>query len=142
MAVFNPTYQPTSIYEPSYNTQMRQMLNPYMMNQTPQMNNSNTGFIWVQGEAAAKAYPVAAGNTVLLMDSESQVLYIKSTDATGKPLPMETYDLVKREDPVASEEKETVEYVSKDEVMRMISEAVKKENKNYNKHNPQKKEDK
>ena len=64
------------------------------MNQPQQTNNA--GFVWVQGEAAAKAYPVAAGNSVLLMDSDAPVLYMKSTDNTGKPLPMETYDLVKR----------------------------------------------
>lgn len=65
------------------------------MNQ-PQQQTNNAGFVWVQGEAAAKAYPVAAGNSVLLMDSDAPVLYMKSTDNTGKPLPMETYDLVKR----------------------------------------------
>lgn len=59
--------------------------------------STNNGFVWVQGEAGAKAYPVAAGNSVLLMDSENPVLYMKSTDSSGKPLPIETYDLVKRE---------------------------------------------
>lgn len=73
---------------------------PYQQNQVPmnqpQLQANNAGFVWVQGEAAAKAYPVAAGNSVLLMDSDAPVLYMKSTDNTGKPLPMETYDLVKR----------------------------------------------
>ena len=66
------------------------------MNQ-PQQQSNNAGFVWVQGEAAAKAYPVAPGNSVLLMDSDAPVLYMKSTDTTGKPLPLEVYDLVKRE---------------------------------------------
>lgn len=81
-------------------------MNPYARYQTavplqqPQPSNqqgNTSGFVWVQGEAGAKAYPVAAGNSVLLMDSENPVLYLKSTDAYGKPLPMEIYDLVKRE---------------------------------------------
>lgn len=72
---------------------------PQMQMQQPQQNQptGNAGFVWVQGEAGAKAYPVAAGNSVLLMDSEAPVLYMKSTDSSGRPLPIETYDLVKRE---------------------------------------------
>ena len=65
----------------------------YQMASQPQ----NQSIVWVQGEAGAKAYPVAAGQSVLLMDSEDAVLYVKSTDQTGRPLPMESYDLVKRE---------------------------------------------
>lgn len=77
-------------------TQMPQM--PAQSYQQPvQQQQTNSGFVWVQGEAGAKAYPVAAGNSVLLMDSENPVLYMKSTDATGRPLPMEVYDLVRRD---------------------------------------------
>lgn len=88
-----------------YQNQMQQ---PQMSYQQPQQMNyqqqayqmapqGNQSIIWVQGEAGAKAYPVAAGQSVLLMDSEDAVLYVKSTDVTGRPLPMESYDLVKRE---------------------------------------------
>ena len=45
----------------------------------------NTGLIWVQGEEAARAYLVAPGSTVVLWDSEKQVVYIKSADASGMP---------------------------------------------------------
>lgn len=81
----------------SYQNQMPQMQMPQM--QQPQQNQpaGNSGFVWVQGEAGAKAYPVGAGHSVLLMDSEAPVLYMKSTDSSGRPLPIETYDLVKRE---------------------------------------------
>lgn len=88
-----------------YQNQMQQ---PQMSYQQPQQMNyqqqayqmapqGNQSIIWVQGEAGAKAYPVAAGQSVLLMDSEDAVLYVKSTDQTGRPLPMESYDLVKRD---------------------------------------------
>ena len=40
---------------------------------------------WVQGIEGAKAYPVGAGNTMLLMDSETQVMFIKSADQSGIP---------------------------------------------------------
>ena len=51
--------------------------------QAPQ--NQQTGLIWVQGEAAAKSYMVAPGNTVQLWDSEEKVIYLKSADASGMP---------------------------------------------------------
>ena len=63
-------YQPAQMY---YTPQVQQ----------PQQNN---GMIWVQGEAAAKSYPVTTPNTtVQLWDSESQTVYLKSTDASGMP---------------------------------------------------------
>lgn len=43
------------------------------------------GIIWVQGEAGAKSYIVASGNTVLLMDSEGNKFYLKSVDNAGMP---------------------------------------------------------
>ena len=52
----------------------------------PQMQAPQTnGPIWVQGEAGAKSYLVAPGTTVVLWDSEAQVIYLKSADASGMP---------------------------------------------------------
>lgn len=65
-------------------------------NAQAQQNNQIT---WVQGEAAAKAYPVGAGNSVLLMDSENSVFYIKSTDQTGMPQPLRVFDYSERKSP-------------------------------------------
>lgn len=48
-------------------------------------NQQNSGIIWVQGEAGAKSYMVAPNTTVQLWDSESQVIYLKSADASGMP---------------------------------------------------------
>ncbi|MBP5728577.1 MAG: hypothetical protein J6Y48_16010 [Clostridia bacterium] len=62
---------PYNIYPATYH-------NPYLQ----QQNNS---IIWVQGEAGAKSYLVAPNNTVQLWDSESQVIYLKSADASGMP---------------------------------------------------------
>ena len=50
-----------------------------------QQTSSNAGIIWIQGESAAKSYLVAPGATVVLFDSESQTIYLKSADATGLP---------------------------------------------------------
>lgn len=72
-------YQPAQMYYPSpQNTQAQQM-------QQVQQPQSNNGIIWVQGEAGAKSYLVAPNTTVQLWDSESQVIYLKSADASGMP---------------------------------------------------------
>ena len=47
-----------------------QQVYPQMQAQQPQQPQN--GIQWVQGEAGAKSYLVAAGNTVMLMDSETQ----------------------------------------------------------------------
>ena len=52
---------------------------------------------WVSGEAGAKSWMVAAGNTVLLMDSENQTFYLKSADPSGMPLPLRIFDYKERE---------------------------------------------
>ena len=54
------------------------------------------GIVWVQGEAGAKSYLVGAGQSVLLMDSEGSCFYIKSTDASGMPLPLRIFDYTER----------------------------------------------
>lgn len=98
---WNPSYYPTNANAQPYSGSGMQTAVPMNQVQQPQQTSQsacNQGFVWVQGEAGAKAYPVAAGNSVLLMDSESPVLYMKSTDISGRPLPIETYDLVKREE--------------------------------------------
>lgn len=46
---------------------------------------ATSNIYWVQGLEGAKAYPVGAGNTVLLMDSDNQVMFIKSADQSGVP---------------------------------------------------------
>lgn len=56
----------------------------YFEPQQPQQK-TNQGLNWVSGEIGAKAYAMAPGNTVILMDSESDTFYIKSTDMAGMP---------------------------------------------------------
>lgn len=61
--------------------QMYQMPQVQPTVQTPQNNN----LVWVQGEAGAKSYLVAPNTTLPLWDSEAQVIYLKSADASGMP---------------------------------------------------------
>lgn len=69
-------YQPTQFYYP----QQQQAQQPQ-----PQPAQQSNGIIWVQGEAGAKSYLVAPNTTVQLWDSESDVIYLKSADASGMP---------------------------------------------------------
>lgn len=61
----------------------------------PQAQPAND-IVWVQGEVGAKSYPVAPGHSVLLMDSENSVFYIKTLDSSGMPLPLRTFDYNER----------------------------------------------
>lgn len=51
----------------------------------PSFNQPQQSILWCQGIEGAKAYPVGAGNSVLLMDSDSHNMYIKSADQAGVP---------------------------------------------------------
>ncbi len=104
------TYAPTPLGANNGTTVSR-----YSMPSTPPppQQYSAPGIIWVQGEAGAKAYPVSKGNSVLLMDSETNSFYIKSTDANGVPQPLERYEYKKVEEPIA--QKAPSDYVTKED---------------------------
>lgn len=103
-----PSYQP--------------MYQPY--SQQGQQN----GIIWVTGEAGAKAYLVAPNNTVQLWDSEANVIYLKSADASGMPS-IKVLDYTIRETaqngankpPVVSD-KEMLNFATKDEIKAISDE--------------------
>lgn len=75
-------YYPVN-YQPAYYPQSQQAVPQQMqMQQQTQQYNSK---IYVQGDAGAKSYLVAPGNTVILWDSEAPVFYEKSADYSGVP---------------------------------------------------------
>ena len=82
-------------YYPTYN-------GPYTVPQTmaPVQNQPQTQntFVWIQGEEAARNYPVAPGNTVVLIESDKPIMYMKSADLSGRPQPMQIRYLVSEED--------------------------------------------
>ena len=61
-----------------------------------QQTTQDTGILWVQGEAGAKSWAVAPGKSVMLMDSESNTFYIKSSDQSGMPMPLRIFDYTER----------------------------------------------
>lgn len=77
----------TNYYQPTYQ--------PYTM-QTQQPSQANNSIIWVQGINAAKSFPLGAGQSGILFDSESNTFYIKSTDQSGMPLPLRIFDYTER----------------------------------------------
>ena len=140
MAIYNyglpmPNYQTPVPYQQQY-PQVQQTVS-----NTPITNQNNSGIIWVQGEAGAKAYPVAPGNSVLLMDSESECFYIKSTDASGIPMPLRMFaynEIVQTQQAPKHSQEGSTEYVTKsefEELKHMFEElqqsrTMRKENKN------------
>ena len=101
MAYYAPFYRPT-YYDPvqqspmgQFNQQFQQPMNQFPNQQPVRQNNS--GFVWIQGgESGAKSYLVAPGETVMLMDSENPVFFLKSADASGMPLPLRIFDYKER----------------------------------------------
>ena len=121
-------YQQNNYPQYSYNQQQQYMMPQSYQNATnyattiPQTNNiqsnvlqqqqnNNIGIIWVQGEAGAKAYPLAPNNKVLLMDSEAPVLYVKSVNTSGIPDPLLIYDLVERKDTKVVQNEESIDRI-------------------------------
>ena len=93
-------------------------LYPQTPTQPPIQTSQSSGIVWVQGEAGAKSYLVGAGQSVLLMDSESSAFYIKSTDASGMPLPLRVFDYTERvqaQKPVGASEINIDKYVTREE---------------------------
>ena len=74
---FPATYQPM-YYQPQYQ--------PMMQQQAPASPaTAQQNIIWVQGEAAARGYLMAPNTTLPLWDSESNTIFLKTTDAAGMP---------------------------------------------------------
>lgn len=57
----------------------------YAPYQQPTQTLNNFYTVLVNGEAGANAYPVASGNTVLLMDFNAGKFWLKSTNVNGIP---------------------------------------------------------
>lgn len=102
------SYFPTG-YQPVYYSNQYQQPPAQAPMQTPQtiptQQPTGNSLIWVQGEAGAKSYLVAPNTTQMLMDSESDVFYLKSTDASGMPLPLRIFDYKERQKTADSEAK-------------------------------------
>lgn len=119
-------YQPNPYYPgpvPDQLAQLRQNQQVQPMAMQPQMvpqpQPASNGILRVRGEEGAKAYMVAAGNSVMLMDSDANVFYIKSADESGVPRPLRIFDYTERtatqKTPAQPSQQPAVEYVPRAE---------------------------
>lgn len=106
--------------KPNYNYGYPWNSNNAMNTYQSQTQQSN-GIVWVQGEAGAKSFLVAPNQSVLLMDSESNVFYIKSSDASGMPMPLRTFDYQERV-VAKNETTNTGDFVTREEFEKRIKE--------------------
>lgn len=111
-----------NMYQPSFG---------YAMPEPRPQQPINQPINWVSGEAGAKSWIMGKGETVLLMDSESQVFYLKSTDQTGMPMPLRVFEYKERanENPQNTIITPGTEYVTRQEYdeLKALVNALKKE---------------
>lgn len=74
-----------------FNAYPQQQFAPQQQFFQPQVNNTVL-VVPVQGESGANIYPVAAGNTVFLIDFATKTFWIKATDVNGIPSRFEAYE--------------------------------------------------
>jgi len=110
--------------------QMQQPMIPSPAQPQPTPPTPQSNPIWVQGEEGAKAYMVAPGSSVMLMDSENTVFYLKSSDQSGMPLPLRIFDYTER---TSNQPKQPPaphfdpsQYITRDELENILSERLKK----------------
>lgn len=142
MAFYNNPFPAT--YQNPYYQQQQQMQPTQPQVVGTQMSSPTNNLIWVQGEAGMKAYLVAPNTTVPLWDSEAQVIYLKSADASGMPS-VKTLDYTIRAEnqPVQALQTQDHNFIGRDEFNALKGEldALKSELSNLKPRNT-KKEDK
>jgi hypothetical protein len=107
-------------YYNGFQTAYQPMYQPYNQSfipnqtQTPSQQVQQSSIIWVSGETGAKSYLVAPNSTVLLMDSENQRFYLKSSDASGMPMPLRVFEYTEKTQnaPNKAQEAQTIDYSS------------------------------
>ena len=92
----------------------------------PTYNNDNMAtFVWVNSEREAMEYPVARNTGLLMMHRTEPIVYMKQTDAYGRALPLEVYELKKREPqeakaPVYASAEDLKNYVRTDDIAALV----------------------
>lgn len=115
---FNPYYQNPYYPQPMPDNLM-QMRQQQMMQPAPPpvpQNPVATGGVqWVSSEQEARGYLIAPNSAVALWDSTAPTMYLKQSDASGKPT-LKIYDLVERAETASNApQKPGVEFVTRKE---------------------------
>lgn len=94
---------------------------PYQGYQTPPVQQQpEFRYYPVNGEEGANNFLVAAGQSVMLMDTANNTFYIKSTDSSGMPLPLRIFDFTERVS--AGSAVDMTDYVTHDELKKWAEE--------------------
>lgn len=110
-APYQPNYygQPNPYYQQMQNQQMQptQMSGANQQIQQPTIQQS--GFVLVQSEQEARAYPVAPGNSITFKDESQPYCYVKTMGFNQLDRPtFERYRLVKEDSPVTAQNAPTI----------------------------------
>lgn len=121
---FNPYYQNPYYPQPMPDNLM-QMRQQQMMQPAPPpvpQNPVSTGGVqWVSSEQEARGYLIAPNSAVALWDSTAPTVYLKQSDASGKPT-LKIYDLVERaETPRTAPQEKGAEFVTREEFDRLAA---------------------
>jgi hypothetical protein len=121
---FNPYYQNPYYPQPMPDNLM-QMRQQQMMQPAPPpvpQNPVATGGVqWVSSEQEARGYLIAPNSAVALWDSTAPTVYLKQSDASGKPT-LKIYDLVERAETASNaSQKPGVEFVTREEFDRLAA---------------------
>lgn len=128
-------YYPATYQSPiqvQYPQQYSQQSVPQQM-QYPQTQvmpqQASAGITWVSGEIGARAYPSPApGQSVLLMDSEDKIFYIRATDASGMPMPLRKFSYTEEVSTQHSYDSpqhiDTSQFITRDELEQMLNERL------------------
>ena len=106
---------------------MQNNFNPYGFNPNPYPNNNNyqqpkaNQYFWVNGKESAKAFQIMPNQSVMLMDNDKPLVYMKTTDGLGKS-DMRYFKLVEisEEELNQSENKPNQEYVLKSDFDALV----------------------
>ena len=121
---FNPYYQnpyyPQPIPDNLMQMRQQQMMQPAPP-PVPQNPVATGGVQWVSSEQEARGYLIAPNSAVALWDSTAPTVYLKQSDASGKPT-LKIYDLVERaETPRTAPQEKGVEFVTREEFDRLAA---------------------
>lgn len=116
---FNP-YYPQPMPDNLMQMRQQQMMQPAPP-PVPQNPVATGGVQWVSSEQEARGYLIAPNSAVALWDSTAPTVYLKQSDASGKPT-LKIYDLVERaETPRTAPQGKGVEFVTREEFDRLAA---------------------
>ena len=111
---FQNPYYPPPMQDNLMQMRQQQMMQPAPPS-VPQNPVATGGVQWVSSEQEARGYLIAPNSAVALWDSTAPTVYLKQSDASGKPT-LKIYDLVERaETPRTAPQEKGVEFVTRKE---------------------------